>query len=161
MRKLALSMTALVLLALVAAGGDAKAGQRGFFMGRPFVFPHPVTFNRSAFFNGRVFFNRPFFFHQVQMGSTPIVPPFTSFTRNMTIFSRGNGRAFPVFFDNVGRFGTAAAQADPFPGLSLIINPTPPAPAPLATVVYNAPTVETSPAGVEVVHLMSTSLKSP
>ena len=160
MRKLLLSMTALVLLAPVVAGGDAKAGQQGFFSSRPVVFHHPVVFNRAAFFNGRVFFHRPFLSPRVQMGSTPIVPPFTSFTRNMTIFGRGAGRTFPVFFDDVGGFGTAAVQTNPFPGLTLIVNPAPPT-SPPASVVYNAPTVETSPAGIEVVHLMSTSLKSP
>jgi hypothetical protein len=160
MWRLVLGITAVVLLAPVVADRDAKAGQQGFFSSQPVVFHHPVVFNHAAFFSGRAFFNRPFFFSRVQMGSTPIVPPFTSFTRNMTIFSRGTGRAFPVFFDNLGGFGTAAVQTDSFPGLTLIVNPAPPAPPP-AAVVYNAPTVETSPAGVEVVHLMSTSLKSP
>jgi hypothetical protein len=158
MRKFALSMLALVIAPIIASG-TARAGQQLFFASRPAFFHQPIFFNRPAFFKRGVFFNRPFFFHRVPMGSSQIVPPFTSFTRGATIFSRGVATSFPVFLGDTGAFGTTV-QADPSTGVTLIINTAPATPPP-APVAFSAPTVETSAAGVEVVRLMNTSLKPP
>ncbi|HZT20202.1 MAG TPA: hypothetical protein VFA23_12420 [Dongiaceae bacterium] len=84
-----------------------------------------------------------------------IVPPFTSFTPPMRPFPRPHPPAPPIAvpFPLWG-------WGDPYTAPSNIsINVTPPAPAapPPAPVVYNPPSAETTPAGVEVVRCMSTS----
>jgi hypothetical protein len=184
MRKFAVGMMALVIAPIIASG-TARAGQQVFFGSRPAFFHQPAFFhgpsffngrrgffNRSAFFNGRrVFFNRPAFFngrrvffdhrffHGVPVGSSPIVPPFTSFTGGFTSFGQGSALSFPLFGDS-GVFGGAGVASDSGSGVTLMINTAPPAPPP-APVVYNPPTVEKSAAGVEVVRLMNTSPTPP
>jgi hypothetical protein len=165
MRRLIVSVTALALAPLIASS-PAQAGGRAFFSSRPVFFHQPVffnrqAFNRPAFSHGRFFLHHPFFVHQVPMGASPIVPPFTSFTSfgpGVSVFN--SGVAFPGFFGDTGLVGGGAIDAGTSPGVTLIINPTPPAPPP-APVVYGPPTVEKSQAGVEVVRLMNTTLKTP
>ena len=120
----------------------------------------------------------------MHMGFSRIVPPFTSFHSGIvppftsfdTPFFRKFGRRFPFFGQGAGFFGQGAGVSVPFwfgdwfdngfgngalqAGSTpmYIINPAVPPPPP---VVYNPPTVETTPAGVEVVRLMSTSPARP
>ena len=102
----------------------------------------------------------------MHMGFSRIVPPFTSFDtpffrkfgRRFPFFGQGAGVSFPFWFGDWSDngFGNGALQAGSTP--MYIINPAVPPPPP---VVYNPPTVETTPAGVEVVRLMSTSPARP
>jgi hypothetical protein len=97
----------------------------------------------------------------MHIGGSHIVPPFTSFSSRPHfgrqapfLFDGASDGSFPFPFYDSGFSGDDPSSSAP---VSLNAQPAAEPPPPAA---YNPPTVEMTPAGVEVVRLMSTSPRS-